>query len=103
MTPNTPTRPASQHSSTCIATMCSMSTTATRRLPKGTRVDPIRVGLLLETRSKEQLVALSARAGVSMAVFIETALDHIVNELDDDGVPLWWPDLGWKDDKLPIE
>lgn len=65
---------------------------AAQRLPRGTRVNPKRVGWLIEETKKERFEQLAAHAGVSAAVFLERVIDHLDEELTDRGLPPWWPE-----------
>lgn len=72
---------------------------AARRRPRGTRVDPVAPGYIIERAAKDQLGALAARAGVSPSLFIERMVEHVTTELDDRGLPTWWPEP----EGLPID
>lgn len=69
------------------------------RRPRGTRVDPVALGYAIERNSKSRLDAMAARAGVSTSVFIEQLVEHAETELDDHGLPMWWP----QQEGLPID
>ncbi|MDQ0729098.1 hypothetical protein [Microbacterium sp. W4I20] len=64
---------------------------AAQRLPRGTRVKPVRVSWLIEEAKKERFEALAADAGVSAAVFLERVIDNLETELTELGLPEWWP------------
>lgn len=74
-----------------------------RRLPRGTRVKPVRVSWLIEEARKERFDELAAQAGVSSAVFLESVIEHLENELTDQGLPNWWPEPVPNDEELPIK
>lgn len=69
------------------------------RRPRGTRVDPVPLGYAIERDSKKHLDAMAAHAGVSTSVFIEHLVEHVQTELDDRGLPTWWP----QQEGLPID
>lgn len=76
---------------------------AAQRLPRGTRQKPVRLGWAIEERKKQRLEALAAHAGVSGAVFLERLIDHVDTELNDRGLPTWWPEQQPRDGELPID
>jgi hypothetical protein len=49
------------------------------------------VGYLIESEKKDQLAAYARAAGVTASSFLEHVIDHLADELDEDGVPNWWP------------
>lgn len=73
---------------TCCASVAHM---APRRLPRGTRQHPVRVPYAIEGAKKERLDALARHAGVSTAILLERMIDHLDDELGEDGLPTWWP------------
>ena len=62
---------------------------AARRLPKGTRVNPVRLGWAIEEERKDIIDALATRAGVSSAVILEAIIDHIQPDIPTEGLPDW--------------
>lgn len=74
-----------------------------QRLPRGTRVQPVRVSWLIEERRKTLFKQLAEHAGVSEAVFLERVIDHLEEELTDRGLPPWWPAPEPRDGELPID
>ena len=74
-----------------------------QRLPRGTRVQPVRVSWLIEEERKKRFEQLAERVGVSAAVFFERVVDHLGEELTDRGLPNWWPAPEPRDGELPIE
>lgn len=74
-------------------------TTAKRR-PRGTRIDPVACGWAIEREKKTRLEEIAERAGVSAAVYLERVIDHVDQELGDDGLPTWWPA---PEEELPID
>lgn len=65
--------------------------TAVRRLPRGTRVDPVQTPWVIERAAKERFDAIARNAGMSSAVFLEAVIDHLASELTIRGVPSWLP------------
>ena len=76
---------------------------AARRLPRGTRVNPVPLGWRIEERRKLRVEQLAAHAGVSGAVFLEALIDHVEEELTTRGLPAWWPAQELADGELPID
>lgn len=74
-----------------------------KRLPRNTRVDPIRAGWEIERARKERIDKLAEHAGVSASAYIERVIDHLEEELTDRGVPQWWPQPEPDDGELPID
>lgn len=74
-----------------------------RRLPRGTRVDPVRVGWAIERGRKARIDELSLLANVSAAVFLESVIDHLDDEIAANGLPTWWPETTTEDGELPID
>ena len=62
---------------------------AARRLPKGTRVNPVRLGWAIEEPRKDVIDDLAKRAGVSSAVVLEAIIDHIQPDIPNVGLPSW--------------
>lgn len=86
---------------TCVTTMASM---AARRLPRNTRKHPTRLTYAIESAKKNRLDALARLAGVSSAVFTECVIDHLEDELGDDGLPTWWPPASVAEqEELPLK
>lgn len=72
---------------------------APRRRPRGTLLDPVPIGYVVERPSKEKFDAVAVRAGISSAVLFEMVVDHL--ELTDQGLPVWMPQQD-RDGELPI-
>jgi hypothetical protein len=62
---------------------------ARSRLPKGTRVKPVRLGWAIEEPRKNVIDDLANRAGVSSAVILEAIIDHIQPDIPKVGLPSW--------------
>lgn len=60
-----------------------------RRLPKGTRTNPVRLGWAIEVERKALIDDLACRAGVSSAVILEAIIDHVQKDIPDSGLPDW--------------
>jgi hypothetical protein len=76
---------------------------AAQRLPRGTRITPVRLGWAIEEKKKQRLERLAAHAGVSSAVFLERMIDQLDMDLTDQGLPTWWPVELPRDGELPID
>jgi predicted DNA-binding protein len=63
--------------------------------------DPIRTGYEIERAAKDRLDALAAHAGVSSALYFERLIENV--ELNDQGLPVWWPEELPRDGELPID
>ncbi|PPF25747.1 hypothetical protein C5C42_13430 [Rathayibacter sp. AY1F7] len=72
---------------------------AARRLPRGSRKDPVALGYEVERPIKERLNAIARNANVSSAVVLTRMIERV--ELTEQGVPTWWEPLP-RDNELPI-
>jgi len=72
------------------------------RLPRNTRVDPVKFGYVIDRPYKDRFEQLARHAGVSGAVYLEMLLDHLETELNDRGYPHWWPLPEKKDGELDM-
>lgn len=72
------------------------------RLPRSTRVDPVKFGYVIDRPYKTRFEQLAQRAGVSGAVYLERLLEHLETELTDRGLPEWWPEPELKDGELDM-
>lgn len=81
--------------------MCSMTTV--RRLPKGTRVDPVQTPWVIERSAKERFDAMARNAGMSSAALLESVIDHLASDLTSRGVPSWLPQPKPDEGELPID
>ena len=52
-------------------------------------VDPIQIGVTIETVVNERLSALAAAAGASRSLFVQRLIENV--PLDANGVPTCWP------------
>jgi hypothetical protein len=75
---------------------------AAKRLPRNTRIKPVRVSWLIEEQRKERFERLAQHAGVSAAVFLERVIDHLEQDLTDRGLPSWWPEPEPEDGELDM-
>ena len=81
--------------------MCSV--TPVRRLPRGTRVDPIQTPWVIERSAKERFDAMARNAGMSSAAFLEAVIDHLASDLTNRGVPAWLPQPEPDEEELPLD
>lgn len=72
---------------------------AASRRPRGTRIDPVSPGYVIERETKNRLSVLAQRAGTSPSLMLEQIVDHL--ELNDEGLPTWWEPLS-QNEELPI-
>lgn len=63
--------------------------------------DPVPTGYVIERATKERLDALAEHANVSSALFFERLVENV--ELNERGLPIWWPDQQPRDGELPID
>ena len=52
-------------------------------------VDPIQIGVLVDSAANHRLSALAAAAGASRSLFVQRLIENV--PLDANGVPVWWP------------
>jgi len=76
---------------------------AVRKLARGTRVHPERLGLVIEGEVKDLFHAMAQDAGVSDAVFFESVVRNLHETLTDRGLPTWWPAPTANDGELDID
>ncbi|MCS5524831.1 hypothetical protein NY551_19010 [Curtobacterium flaccumfaciens pv. oortii] len=69
-----------------------------RRLPRGTRKDPVTLGYDVERVNKDKWAEIAADAGVSPSALFDRMVETI--ERDENGVPTWFKR---SDEELPIE
>lgn len=62
-----------------------------KKRPRGTSVDPVQIGLLVERSAKERLTLMAEKAGVSRAVMFEYVMAHM--PIDGRGLPEGWPEV----------
>jgi hypothetical protein len=74
---------------------------ASRRRPRGSLVDGVPIGYVVERSAKDRLDAIAVRAGVSSAVMFEHVMAHL--ELTSRGLPVTWPEQPVRDGELPID
>ena len=72
-----------------------------RRRPRGSLVDPVPMGYVVERGAKERLDRIAEQAAVSSAVMFEHIIEHL--ELTGRGMPLTWPEQELLDGELPID
>ncbi|MFD1101599.1 hypothetical protein ACFQ23_05635 [Schaalia naturae] len=71
-----------------------------RRRPRGSLVEPRRVGLTLEAGAIDALVDLAAKLGVTQSALAQWLIENV--QLDEDGIPVGW-DETHLDEELPIQ
>lgn len=62
-----------------------------KKRPRGTSVDPVQLGLVVERSAKARLKLMAERAGVSQAVMFEFVMEHM--PIDARGLPESWPEV----------
>jgi hypothetical protein len=62
---------------------------APRRLPRGTRKDPVALGYAVERENKTRWEEIAAACGLSSAALFDRMVETI--ELDESGRPVWLP------------
>lgn len=73
------------------------------RVPRDTRLEPVKFGGFVVDKSyRETFERVVKRTGVSGAMFLERLIDHLGDELDERGFPVWWPDKQLKDGELDM-
>lgn len=77
--------------------------TNVRRLPRDTRIDPVRTPWAIERAAKESFDRIARNSGMSSGAFLERVIEHLEDELTDRGVPHWLPQPEPDDGELPIE
>lgn len=76
---------------------------AVKRLPRGTRVDPVRTPWAIERTAKERFDSIARNAGMSSGALLEHVIAHLETELSDQGVPSWMPQPERVEGELPID
>lgn len=72
------------------------------RLPRGTRVEPIPIGYVVEKAARDRFKLIAARADMSAAALFDAVAMNM--PLDEHGYPTWLPEKpGLKDGELPID
>ncbi|MFC2777608.1 MAG: hypothetical protein ACFN4K_05980 [Pauljensenia sp.] len=72
-----------------------------RKRPRGSLVEPRRVGLTLEADAIDALVDLAAKLGVTQSALAQWLIENV--QLDEDGIPVGWWDETHLDEELPIQ
>lgn len=73
------------------------------QIPRGTRVEPARLSLLVEKAAKTRFDHLALSSGMSAAGFFEAVVAHLDSELNDRGVPSWLPQPEHLDVEAPSD
>ena len=71
------------------------------RRPRGSLVEPRKVGIWLETRVDDRLNQLAAAAGTSKSAITQWLIERV--ELDADGRPVGWDADHPREEELPID
>lgn len=74
---------------------------AARRLPRGTRKEPVVFPLSVEKRNRDKWKEIADRNGLSPSAMFDAMVEHV--ELDLRGRPTWLPESPQKDGELPID
>lgn len=74
---------------------------APRRRPRGSLLDPVPLGYVVEREAKQKLDRIADQASVSSAVMFEHIIEHL--ELTARGLPTTWPEQELNDGELPID
>lgn len=74
---------------------------APRRRPRGSLVNPVPLGYVVEGAAKKKLDDIADNAAVSSAVMFEHIMEHL--ELTARGLPVTWPEQELHDGELPID
>lgn len=85
---------------TCTRTVTRMTV---QRLPRGTRVNPTRAAWIISGDRKTRFEEIARTVGVSSGVLLEQTIDHLIDELSEDGVPSWWSSPTPDESELPID
>lgn len=62
-----------------------------KKRPRGTSVEPVQLGLLVERTAKDRLTLMAEKAGVSRAVMFEYVMENM--PIDARGLPEGWPEV----------
>lgn len=74
---------------------------APRRLPRGTRVDPVALGYVVERPAKERFDGIASSMGISSAALFDLMIETM--PVNDRGWPAWLPESPRPDGELPID
>ena len=75
---------------------------APRRRPRGSLIDPVPLGYVVERAAKDRLDKIAEKAGVSSSVMLEHIIANL--ELTSRGLPVTWPtSTDQRDGELPID
>ncbi|WP_144797881.1 hypothetical protein [Microbacterium paludicola] len=74
---------------------------AARRLPRGTRLEPVVFPLSVEKRNRDRWKEIADLNGISSSAMFDAMVENI--ELDLRGRPTWLPERPPKDGELPID
>lgn len=74
---------------------------ASRRRPRGSLIDPVPLGYVVEGEAKKKLDDVADIASVSSAVMFEHIMKHL--QLNGRGLPVTWSEQELHDGELPID
>lgn len=75
---------------------------AAKRIPRGTRVDPVSLGYVVEKNVRDRFAQIAEHSGMSSAALFESMVNAM--PLDERGFPTWLPSRPeLKDGELPID
>lgn len=74
---------------------------AARRLPRGTRKDPVVFPLSVEKRNRDRWKEIAELNSISPSAMFDAMVEHI--DLDLRGRPTWLPEVPPRDGELPID
>lgn len=72
-----------------------------RRLPRGTRKDPVTLGYDVERANKDRWAAIATHVGMSPSALFDRMVENV--QLDGRGRPVWLPTEPLADGELPID
>lgn len=74
---------------------------SSRRLPRGTRKDPVVFPLSVERKNRDQWKKIADHNGMSPSAMFDAMVENIERDLR--GRPVWLPEQPPKDGELPID
>jgi hypothetical protein len=72
------------------------------RRARGALRDPVNLGWEVERVKRERFKAMAENCELSAAVFFEQVVEHLEQELTNQGIPSWMPEKD-RTGELPIE
>lgn len=71
-------------------------------LPRNTRVDPVRVGWMIDAENKKTLELIARKHSLSASALLDVLAVHLRDSLNEKGELSWLPTTVSKDEQLPI-